>query len=123
MSEESTQHLPNADLLMIRENLQSIDSRLSTVDDRLGTVEVRLSAVEDRFSLLEDRVDHRLQETRPIWESVLQQLKEIDARQSRIENENKDFRRMFRAEFSNLSRVQADIEERLDKIDPRPLPQ
>jgi DNA repair exonuclease SbcCD ATPase subunit len=102
MSEDSTLHLQNADLRFIRERLESIDTRLGT---------------------LEDKVDQRLQETRPIWESVLQQLKEIDARQGRIENENKDFRRMFRAEFSNLSRVQEDIEERLDKIEGRPLPQ
>jgi chromosome segregation ATPase len=109
MSEDPTLHLGNADLQFIRERLDSIDSRLATV--------------EDRFSTLEDRVDRRLQETRPIWESVLAQLKEMSAWQSKVEDENKDFRRMFRSAFSNLSRVQEDLEERMDRIEGRPLPQ
>ena len=74
MSEDPTLNLGNADLRFIRERLDSIDSRLAT---------------------LEDRVDRRLQETRPIWESVLEQLKDMNVRQVKIENENKDFRRMF----------------------------
>ncbi len=76
MSEDPTQHFQNGDLRFIRERLDSIDSRLAT---------------------LEDRVDRRLQETRPIWESVLEQLKDMNVRQAKIENENKDFRRMFRS--------------------------
>ena len=102
MSEDPTQHFQNGDLRFIRERLDSIDSRLAT---------------------LEDRVDRRLQETRPIWESVLEQLKDLNVRQAKIENENKDFRRMFRSAFSDLSRVQEDLEERMDKIEGRPLPQ
>ena len=82
MSEDHTQHFQNGDLRFIRERLDSIDSRLAT---------------------LEDRVDRRLQETRPIWESVLEQLKDLNVRQAKIENENKDFRRMFRSAFSDLS--------------------
>ncbi len=76
MSEDPTQHFQNGDLRFIRERLDSIDSRLAT---------------------LEDRVDRRLQETRPIWESVLEQLKDMNVRQAKIENENKDFRPMFRS--------------------------
>jgi chromosome segregation ATPase len=102
MSEDPPQHFQNGDLRFIRERLDSIDSRLAT---------------------LEDRVDRRLQETRPIWESVLEQLKDMNVRQAKIENENKDFRRMFRSAFSDLSRVQEDLEERVDKIEGGPLPQ
>lgn len=123
MSEDPTVHLQNADLRLIRESLQSIDSRLARVEERLSGVEERLSGVEGRLSVLEDRVDRRLQETRPIWESVLEQLKEMNVRQSRIENENKDFRRMFRSAFSDIFRVQADLEERVEKIEGRSLPQ
>jgi chromosome segregation ATPase len=109
MSEDSTQHFPNTDLRFLRESLQSIDTRLSSLEGRLTT--------------LEDRVDQRLQETRPIWESVLAQLKEMSIWQSKVEEDNKDFRRMFRSAFSNLSRVQEDLEERMDRIEARPLPQ
>jgi hypothetical protein len=82
MSEDPTQHFQNGDLRFIRERLDSIDSRLAT---------------------LEDRVDRRLQETRPIWESVLEQLKDMNVRQAKIENENKDFRRMFRSPFGPVA--------------------
>lgn len=107
MNEESTQHLPNADLLFIRERLVSIDSRLGT---------------------LEDKVDQRLKETRPIWERAFNEIVEtrvetraefvkVEDRLGRIENEIKDMRRMFRHHFSDVSRVQEDLEERLDKIE------
>lgn len=92
MSEEITQHLPNGDLKLILARLDSIDTRLNSMDTRLGT--------------LEEKVDRRLQETRPIWESVLAQLKEVNTRLIRVEDENKDFRRMFRSAFSDISRIQ-----------------
>jgi len=123
MSDDPTLNLANGDMRFIRESLQSIDSRLAAVENRLSAVEDRLSTLEDRLSTLEDRVDRRLQETRPIWESVLEQLKTMSAWQSKVEDENKDFRRMFRSAFSNLSRVQEDLEERMDRIEGRPLPQ
>jgi len=102
MSEEITQNLPNDDL-------KQILARLDSIDKRLGT--------------LEERVDRRLQETRPIWESVLEQLKEVNTRLTRVEDENKDFRRMFRSSFSDISRIQGDLEDRLDKLEGRNVPQ
>jgi chromosome segregation ATPase len=102
MSEEITQNLPNGDL-------KQILARLDSIDKRLGT--------------LEEKVDRRLQETRPIWESVLEQLKEVNTRLTRVEDENKDFRRMFRSAFSDISRTQGDLEDRLDKLEGRNIPQ
>ena len=102
MSEETTQNLPNGDLKQILARLDSIDNRLVT---------------------LEEKVDRRLQETRPIWESVLEQLKEVNVRLTRVEDENKDFRRMFRSAFSDISRIQGDLEDRLDKLEGRNIPQ
>ena len=102
MSEEITQHLPNSDLKLILARLDSIDTRLAT---------------------LEEKVDRRLQETRPIWESVLVQLKEVNTRLIRVEDENKDFRRLFRSAFSDISRIQGDLEDRLDKLEGRDVPQ
>ncbi len=96
MSEDPTQHQLNGDLKRILTRLEAIDSRLIT---------------------LEEKVDRRLQETRPIWEGVLEQLKEISARLLRVEDENKDFRRMFRSTYSDMSRVQEDLEERMEKLE------
>ncbi|MDT5122534.1 MAG: hypothetical protein QOC96_2016 [Acidobacteriota bacterium] len=102
MSEDTTQNLPNDDLKQVLARLDSIDQRLAN---------------------LEDKVDRRLKETRPIWESVLEQLKEVNARLSRVEDENKDFRRMFRSTLSDISRTQGDLEEGLDKLEERNLTQ
>jgi hypothetical protein len=87
MSEEITQQLPN-DLLKL------ILARLDT---------------------LEEKVDRRLQETRPIWESVQAELKEL-------KNDYKDFRRLFHSTFASLVRGQEDIVERLDKFEARETP-
>ena len=102
MSEDKTQDLPGGDLREVLSILHSIDGRLTG---------------------LEDKVDRRLQETRPIWESVLEQLKEVNTRLTRVEDENKDFRRMFRSAFSDISPIQGDLEDRLDKLEGRNVPQ
>ena len=116
MSEEATQNLPNGDLKLILARLDSIDTRLTTFEDKLNSIDQRLIT-------LEEKVDRRLQETRPIWESVLEQLKEVNVRLTRVEDENKDFRRMVRAAFSDISRIQGDLEDRLDKLEGRDIPQ
>ena len=59
MSEEPTEHLLNGDLKRILERLESIDSR---------------------FATLEEKVDRRLQETRPMWESVQAQIRKLDTK-------------------------------------------
>ncbi len=83
------------------------------MDSRLVTLE----EIDSRLVSLEEKVDRRLQETRPIWEGVLEQLKEINARLLRVEDENKDFRRMFRSTYSDMSRVQENLEERIEKLE------
>jgi hypothetical protein len=87
MSEEITQQLPN---------------------DILKLILARLDG-------LEEKVDRRLQETRPIWESVQAELKEL-------RNDYKDFRRLFHSTFASLVRGQEDIIERLDKLEAREVP-
>lgn len=133
MSEDLTQNLPNSDLKLILASLGSIDTRLGSmemrfdsIDTRLDSMEMRLDAMDSRLAALEDKVERRLLETRPIWESVLEQLKEVNVqlidmnvRLTKLENENKNFRRMLRASFFDLSQVQEDFEERLDKLEGR----
>jgi chromosome segregation ATPase len=126
MSEETTQNLPNNDMQLILARLDSIDARFDSVDARLTSLETRLDSVdarltslETRMSTLEEKVDRRLQETRPIWESVLEQLKEMNTRMVKVENENNDFRRMFRSRFSDLERMQDGLEDRVEKLEGR----
>ncbi|HYG79495.1 MAG TPA: hypothetical protein VD861_03865 [Pyrinomonadaceae bacterium] len=108
MSEETTQQLPNDILKLILARLDSMDKRFDSVDARLTAVE--------------EKVDRRLQETRPIWESVLAEMKEVNRRLTAVENEQKDFRRMVHSGFANVWRFQEDLAERLDKLEAREVP-
>ena len=119
MSEDLTKNLPNDNTSLILARLDSIDGRLDSIEKRFDAVESRLDSIDVRLTTLEDKVERRLLETRPIWESVLEQLKEVNARLIRVENESKDFRQMFRGGYSDLARVQGDIEIRLEKLERR----
>ena len=79
MSEDTTQGLPP------RPFEERVLDELSAMRQELTTVKQELTTVNSRMSALEEKVDRRLQETRPIWEGVLEQLKEINARLDRIE--------------------------------------
>jgi DNA repair ATPase RecN len=105
MSEEITQNLP---------------------DDGVGRILARLDSIDLRLTKLEEKVDARSYETKPIWEKALKEIMEtraevvkVEDRLGRIENEIKDMRRMFRATFADVARVQEDLEERMDKIEGR----
>jgi dsDNA-specific endonuclease/ATPase MutS2 len=87
MNEETTRHMPSDDTKLILARLEA----------------------------LEEKVDRRLQETRPIWESVQAELKEL-------KNDYKDFRRLFNSTFASLARGQEDIVERLDKLEAGEVP-
>jgi chromosome segregation ATPase len=71
MSEDTTQQLPGGDLGEVLSILRSIDGRLT--------------AVETRLVALEDKVERRLQETRPIWEQVLDRLTAVEERLTKVE--------------------------------------
>jgi hypothetical protein len=101
MGEETTQQLPN---------------------DALKVILARFDSMDARHTALEEKVDRRLQETRPIWESVLAEMKEVNTRLTKVENDYKDFRRLFHSTFSSLVRGQEDIIERLDKFEAREVP-
>ena len=106
MSEELTQQLPNDLLRQILARLDSMesrfDSRFNSMEARLDKVETRLDSMDARLTALEEKVDRRLQETRPIWEGVLEQLKEVNTRLDRIEKESSSTRRWFRKAFVDL---------------------
>ncbi|MDQ3804904.1 MAG: hypothetical protein M3416_13870 [Acidobacteriota bacterium] len=51
-----------------------------SVDSRLASIEGRVASVELKVEALDEKVDARLRDTRPIWESVLSQLKTIDTK-------------------------------------------
>lgn len=59
---------------------KSIDATRQAFDLRLNVLEEKVSSLEEKFNNLEEKVDSRLRETKPIWESVLESLKIMDAK-------------------------------------------
>ena len=60
-----------AELAEVRAELAEMKKAIAALDSRLGSVEERLTS-------LEEKVDARLRETRPIWESALDNIKSLD---------------------------------------------
>jgi chromosome segregation ATPase len=93
MSEEQTQRLngENTFEAQVLAALAGLNNRLTSVEDRLASgltsLDTRMTAIEGRVASLElkvtaldEKVDARLRDTRPIWESVLSRLEQIDAK-------------------------------------------
>jgi len=72
MSEEQTERLNNENTFEAR-----VLAEFAAINNRLTT---ELGALNERLTTLEEKVDARLRETRPIWEAVQSQLKQIDSK-------------------------------------------
>ncbi|MCA1642540.1 MAG: hypothetical protein LC785_11450 [Acidobacteria bacterium] len=47
---------------------------------RFDALDARIGGLETRMSALDEKVDRRLQETRPIWEAVQNQLERLNSK-------------------------------------------
>lgn len=106
MSEDRTRNLPGGDLGEVLSILRSMDARLTA---------------------LEDTVEHRLYDTRPIWEQVLtrltaieERLTGVETRLGRVEEEVYGLSRkvrIFTVDIVKLQDKDDDLEERLNRIE------
>ena len=110
MSEDTTRKFPASfeervlsELAAIRQEVTQQNARLTSVETRLTSVETHLTSLETRLTSLEDKVDERLRETRPIWESVQAQLKEIDRR---LDTLNRQFKMVIQDLYDLRVRVE-----------------
>ena len=101
MSEDLTQKLPDSrpfeervlaalaeirsEQAATRRDIAALAEHVSALETRVAALEDRMTKFETRLTALEDKVDARLRETRPIWESVQQQLTEMKAQMTAIE--------------------------------------
>lgn len=83
----------------------------------------------DQLISLVAKIEKRLQDTRPIWESVQSQLQDLDSRTTRIETELTGFRAETSTAFRGIDRkigvlsknlvdMTADIRELQDRVEP-----
>src|SRR4051812_27864268 len=50
---------------------------VAALDQRVNSIDQGVTAIDQRLTSLEEKVDRRLQETRPIWEAVQEQLQRV----------------------------------------------
>jgi chromosome segregation ATPase len=103
MTEDPTQKLPNS---------PSFEDRVLA---ELATIRSGQVALETRLTALEDKVDARLRETRPIWESVQQQLTELKAQVGAIEKTLDD----IRLRLTEVYRDSFEIRGRIGRLEER----
>lgn len=62
----------------IRREQAEMRAEQAEMRQAIAALDSRLASVEGRLTSLEEKVDARLRETRPIWESVLDNIKRLD---------------------------------------------
>lgn len=65
------------DTTEIRSQQTAMAKNIAALDQRVTSIEQRVTSIDERLITLEEKVDRRLQETRPIWEAVQEQLQRL----------------------------------------------
>ena len=132
MSEDATQQLLMARVDRLISMVEPIGGQLDNlekqVNERLDRLEKQQAALTAKLESLEVKVDQRLRETRPIWENVQSQLRDLDARGARLEADLAQHRAETASGFrggdrkigvlsKNLVDMTADIQELRDLIE------
>jgi predicted nucleic acid-binding Zn-ribbon protein len=74
MNEDPTQNLPQASFE------ERVLTTLSAIRTEQTAIRADVAALGERLSALEEKVDRRLQETRPMWEGVQAQIRQLDGK-------------------------------------------
>jgi predicted nuclease with TOPRIM domain len=62
----------------IRNEQAEMRAEQAEIRKAVAALDSHLGSVDERLTSLEEKVDARLRETRPIWESVLDNIKRLD---------------------------------------------
>jgi predicted nucleic acid-binding Zn-ribbon protein len=73
MSDDTTKDMRDA-----RSFEERVLARFDAMDARFDVMNTRFDALDNRLTTLEEKVDRRLMETRPIWEAVQAQIRQLD---------------------------------------------
>lgn len=110
MSEDTTRNFqPSFEERVLREfaalnsRMGSMETRMDSMENRMGSMETRMGSMEARLTSLEDKVDARLRETRPIWEGVQAELKEIN---KQLDTLNRQFKMLIKDLYDVRLRVE-----------------
>ena len=132
MSEDPTKRFPKAPGDNGEEKL---DQLFAAVEALRGELRSEVSSLRSEFhneasslrselSTLSETVEHRLYDTRPMWESVLAEMENLKSRvdvlETTVNNGLKDMGHLFRTQYVDVIRVQRDLEERVTALEQKP---
>ena len=105
----SRQAATQQDVAVIRADIAEICSQQAAIAMNIAALYQRLTTLDQPLTSLEQRVDARLQETRPIWEAVLAQLRKSVGKFDLVLNDLYELRLDFRGHERRLE----DLENKL----------
>src|SRR5712691_7625714 len=139
MSEDPTKRFPNPPgdngedkLDRLFAAVEALRSELrSEVSSLRGELHSEVSSLRSELSALSETVEHRLYDTRPMWEAVLAEMQDLKSHVNSLENRVevlettvrdglKDMGHLFRTQYVDVIRVQRDLEERVTALEQKP---
>ena len=116
----------------LRGEVSSLRSELhSEVSSLRSELHSEVSSLRSELATLSETVEHRLYDTRPMWEAVLAGMKNLKTQVNALENRVeileitvrdglKDMGHLFRTQYVDVIRVQRDLEERVTALEQKP---
>src|SRR5207244_4186686 len=103
----------------------------SEVSSLRSELHSEVASLRSELSALSETVEHRLYDTRPMWEAVLAEMQDLKSQVNSLENRVevlettvrdglKDMGHLFRTQYVDVIRVQRDLEERVTALEQKP---
>ena len=120
MSEDPTKRFPKAPSDNGEEKLDQLFAAVealrgelrSEVSSLRSELHNEASSLRSELSALSETVEHRLYDTRPMWESVLAEMENLKSRvdvlETTVRDGLKDMGHLFRTQYVDVIRVQRD---------------
>jgi uncharacterized protein YukE len=101
----------------LEQKVDRIQSRLDSLEQKVDGMQSRFDDMQSRFDSLEQKVDARLHETRPIWESVQQQITGLRSdMESSFRRFDRKFDQLIRDTFEDRATL-SELSNRVDKLE------
>src|SRR5205814_1239532 len=139
MSEDPTKRFPKAQgdngedkLDRLFAAVEALRSELRSEVSSLGSeLHGEVSSLRSELATLSETVEHRLYDTRPMWEVVLAEMQNLKTQVNALENRVeileitvrdglKDMGHLFRTQYVDVIRVQRDLEDRVTALEQKP---
>ena len=136
MSEDPTKRFPKAQgdngedkLDRLFAAVEALRSELRSEVSSLGSeLHGEVSSLRSELATLSETVEHRLYDTRPMWEVVLAEMQNLKTQVNALENRVeileitvrdglKDMGHLFRTQYVDVIRVQRDLEDRVTALE------